>query len=80
MDVQVLGDVGQLPRLNEEIGVVDEGDGAEGAGVVLGAHPAAVEHAPVEKELLQGENEQEVYLLLGGGGGGELWRERWAGR
>jgi hypothetical protein len=61
-NAQVLGDVGQLARLNEEVGVVDEGDGAEGACVVLRPHPASVEHATV-KEKLQGGLER------GGGGG-----------
>jgi hypothetical protein len=40
-----------LPGLNEEVGVVDESDGAKCAGIVLGSHPTAVKHAAVKEEL-----------------------------
>jgi hypothetical protein len=54
INVQVLRDVRDLPRLNEEISVVDESNGAECAGVVLRSHPTTVEHAAVEEKLRGG--------------------------
>ena len=51
VNLQVFCDIRELPGLNEKVGIVDKGDGAECAGVVLGPHPAAVEHAAVKEEL-----------------------------
>lgn len=37
--------------MNEQVCVIDEGDGAECAGVVLRPHPTTVKHATIEEEL-----------------------------
>jgi hypothetical protein len=52
VDVQILRNVRELACLDKKVGVVDEGDRAEGAGVVLRPHPAAIKNAAVEKELM----------------------------
>ncbi len=54
INVQVLRHVRDLSRLNEKIGVVDESNGTERAGVVLRPHPTTVEHAAVEEKLRGG--------------------------
>ena len=50
-DAQVLRHVGELARLNEKVGVVDQCYGAERAGVVLWPHPTAVKDTAIEEKL-----------------------------
>ena len=53
-NAQILRDIGELPSLYEEVCVVDEGDGAESAGVVLRSHPTTVKHTTIKEKLRGG--------------------------